>query len=343
MEEFTVSKKYTLIALLLTLVLLFVSCAGTGSGDVSSDPADGSSDNPDDLAEVRVAVLNGTTGFGIAPLWSDVKNGKPDFNAKIDFYADASLIPPMIINGSVDIAAVPTNLAAVVYAKTSGKIRVIAVNTLGVLFLLENGTSVNSLQDLRGKTVYVPGQGSNPEYILKGLLSAAGLENDVTVDGTTYSSPDALTSALAAGLADIGVLPEPKVTAATMQVGSGTLRVALDFTDEWKTATGTDLVQGCLIVRNEFADAHPALVEKFLTEYAKSVEKVNSDPQNAASLIVRAGLAGKEALVINALPRCNIVCMTGENMETALNAFWKSLFDVLPSSVGGSVPDDGIF
>lgn len=340
------SRYASFISVILMLTFLLISCgAGADSGcdSLSSVSGGSTSSIPEDNAEIRLAVLNGTTGFGIAPLWSDVKNGGSKLNAKIDFYGDASLIPPMIISGNIDAAAVPTNLAAVIYAKTSGNIKVLAVNTLGVLYLMENGTSVSCLADLKGKTVYVPGQNSNPEYVLKGLLSAAGLENDVTVDGTTYPSPDALAAALAGGLAEVGVLPEPKVTASVMQSGNGKLRVALDFTKEWKDTTGTDLVQGCLIVRKEYADQHPDVINEFLKEYKSSVDTVNSDPQKSAGMIVSAGLAAKEALVVNALPRCNIVCMTGDDMKTSLNAFWKALYNVVPSSVGGSLPDDGIF
>ena len=339
-----IRKLISFFSLFIVLTFLLVSCAaGNESGAVSSDVVGDASSAQEDKTQIRIAVLNGTTGFGIAPLFSKVQSGASSLDAKIDFYGDASLIPPMLISGNVDVAAVPTNLAAVVYAKTSGRIKVLAVNTLGVLYLLENGNTVNSLADLKGKTVYVPGQNSNPEYVLKGLLSAAGLEKDVTVDGTTYPSPDALTAALAGGLADVGVLPEPKVTAAVMQAGEGKLRVALDFTKEWKDATGTDLVQGCLIVRKEFADEHPDVIEEFLMEYRVSVDTVNTDPETAAGMIVSAGLAAKEALVIKSLPRCNIVCMTGDDMKTSLMAFWKALFDVVPSSVGGSLPDDDIF
>ena len=182
----------------------------------------------DDTTELRVAVLNGTTGWGAAPLISRIKSGESKLNAKIDTYTDATMVSPLIINGDADIAAVPTNLAAVLYNKTQGGVRVLAVNTLGVLYLLENGETVNSLSDLAGKTVYLPGQGSNPEFILRALVDGAKVEN-VTFD-YTYSSPDELATALASGKATLGVLPEPKVTAVTSK--KDTIRVALDFTEE---------------------------------------------------------------------------------------------------------------
>lgn len=292
----------------------------------------------EDTTELRVAVLNGTTGWGAAPLISQVKSGESKLNAKIETYTDASLVSPLIINGDADIAAVPTNLAAVLYNKTGGGVRVLAVNTLGVLYLIEDGSTVSSLSDLAGKTVYLPGQGSNPEFILRALVDGAGVEN-VTFD-YTYSSPDELATALATGKAALGVLPEPKVTAVTSK--KETLRVALDFTEEWKKQTSAPLVQGCIIVREDFLKEHTALVEKFLEEYKNSVEYVNSNPDEAAALIAEAGLAGNAAAAKAALPRCNITYLDGDRMRTALNGFWEALFRINPKSIGGKLPDDAL-
>ena len=342
----------TLLALTLSLALLlsFASCNTNENGDDTTAGNNQTSDitpdgddtttPPTDNTEIKVAVLNGTTGFGIAPLYCDIRDGKSGLNAKIDFYSDATLVAPLVISKSVDIAAVPTNLAAVLYNKTQGGIQVLAVNTLGVLYLVENGSTVNSLSDLEGKTVYLPGQGSNPEYVLKALLELAGIADKVTFD-YTYGSPDELTTALATGKASLGVIPEPKVTSAVTKNSS--LRVAIDFSKEWKTLTGTELVQGCIIARKEFVDAHPIAVENFLKEYKASVETVNSNAAEAAKLIVSAGIVANETLVTNALPRCNITYLTGEDMNSALNKFWGALFAQVPSSVGGKLPDNAIF
>lgn len=313
---------------LLTLLLAVIMLAATSLVSCKKD----------DTTELRVAVLNGTTGWGAAPLISRIGSGESKLNAKIDTYTDATMVSPLIINGDADIAAVPTNLAAVLYNKTNGGVRVLAVNTLGVLYLIEDGNTVNSLADLAGKTVYLPGQGSNPEFILRALVDGAGIEN-VTFD-YTYSSPDELATALATGKAALGVLPEPKVTAITSK--KETLRVALDFTEEWKKQTSAPLVQGCIIVREEFLKEHTALVEKFLEEYKKSVEFVNSNPEEASAMIAEAGLAGNANAAKAALPRCNITYLDGEEMRTALNGFWSALFKLDPKSVGGKLPDDAL-
>lgn len=330
-------KKLISLLLVLTLLLSFVSCIGNGD-ETTTTPE--TTVPVSDETQIRVAVLNGTTGFGIAPLYNDIKNGTSQVNAKIDFYADATLIAPLVIGGNVDIAAVPTNLASVLYNKTQGGIEVLAVNTLGVLYMIENGNTVSSLADLEGKTVYLPGSGSNPEYVLKALLKLSGLEDKVTLD-YTYATPDELTAALASGKASLGVIPEPKVTAAMTKNQS--LRVALDFSKEWKTLTGTELVQGCLIARKAFVDEHPIAVENFLKAYESSVSTLNSDPESAAKAVVAAGIANSEELVKNAIPRCNITYLVGDDMEKALTSFWGALFEQVPSSVGGAIPDDKIF
>lgn len=340
-------KRFISLALAILTVLSmsigFLSCKDEGDIEESvGETVEHEDTAPADFTEIRIAVLNGTTGFGIAPLYRDIQSGIDDhnINAKIDFYADATLVSPLVIGGSVDIAAVPTNLAAVLYNKTQGAIEVLAVNTLGVLYLIENGETVNSLADLEGKTVYLPGSGSNPEYVLKTLLELAGLTDKVTLD-YTYATPDELTAALAGGQAGIGVIPEPKVTSAMTKNSS--LRVALDFSKEWKTLTGTELVQGCIIARKEFVAAHPVAVENFLKAYETSVNTLNSDPEEAASAVVAAGIAANEELVKNALPRCNITYLIGGEMEAALNEFWGALFAQVPSSIGGALPDEGIF
>lgn len=329
-----------LLSLALALLLLFSLCACANTGE-TEETVNHDDTAPADFTEIRVAVLNGTTGFGIAPLYNDIQNGVDhNMNAKIDFYADATLVAPLVIGGSVDIAAVPTNLAATLYNKTQGGIEVLAVNTLGVLYLVENGETVKYLADLEGKTVYLPGSGSNPEYVLKTLLELSGLTDKVTLD-YTYATPDELTAALASGKASLGVLPEPKVTAAMTK--NAELKVALDFSEEWKALTGTELVQGCIIARKAFIAEHPVAVQNFLAAYEASVNTLNSDPDSGAAAVVSAGIAANEALVKNALPRCNITYLVGDDMKSGLTEFWGALFAQVPASIGGAMPDDGIF
>ncbi len=331
-----------IISLILVLMMLIASLVACQAPEEYPDVS-GESSNDNalvDNTQIRVAVMSGTTGFGIAPLISSIKNGESKLDAKIDIYSDATLVPPLVISKSVDIAAVPTNLASTLYNKTNGGISVIGVNTLGVLYVLENGESVKSLADLEGKTVYMPGQGTNPEYLFRALLALAGLTDKVTLD-YTYTTPDELSTAVIAGNAKLALLPEPKVTA--VMNNNSAVKVSLDLTAEWKKLAVVPLVQGCLIVRNEFAAEHPELLGKFIEEYAASVNKVNAEPESASQMIADAGIVGNAALALKAIPRCNITWLVGDEMKSALNSFWNELFKLAPSAIGGKLPDDAIF
>ena len=253
-----------ILSLILALIFVFglVAC-NTGNSEETTK-ADSENAVPDKNLDVNVTVLSGTTGMGMAKLMSDSKDGKAALKYNFTVISDATQISAGIIGGSIDIAAVPTNLASTLYKKTNGGVQVLAINTLGVLYLIENGNTVTDIASLKGKTVYVPGQGTNPEYILKYVIEKNGMKvgEDVIFD-YTYNSPDALSQAVSGGLANIALLPEPKVTVVKTQ--NKDLRTAIDLTAEWdKVAAKGSLVQGCIIARKEFVDAHKAEINAFL-------------------------------------------------------------------------------
>lgn len=292
--------------------------------------------------EINVSVLNGTTGFGAAKLISDAKNGKATLNYKFTVETDASNITAALINGSVDIAALPTNAAANLYNKTQGKVQIAAINTLGVLYLVTNNVEIYSMEDLRGKTVYCPAQ--NPAFIFDALCRANGLipGKDITLD-TSYAQPADLRTAVASKKVDIAVLPEPMVTIA--KGANADLNVSLDLTEVWETVYGENsLAQGCIVVRKDWAKEHPAELEKFLEEYKLSIEYTVENPKEASEMIVSEGVfAGKAPIAEKAIPKCNIVYIDGEDMKSALDTFFSKLYATAPASIGGSVPDDGIY
>lgn len=298
---------------------------------------------PDSELEVTVTVLSGTTGMGMAKLISESKAEKAALNYNFSIVSDATQVSAGILGGNIDIAAVPTNLASTLYNKTNGGVQVLAISNLGVLYLLEKGNSVESLGDLQGKTISIPGQGTNPEFILRHVLQENGLTvgEDVFFD-YTYSTPDTLSSALAGGLVDIALLPEPKVTAVKSQ--NAEIRTAIDLSVEWeKVSPKGSLAQGCIIVRKEFLDAHPVEVEAFLKEYRRSVEFVNEDIDAASELIAEAGIIPRAPLAKKAIPNCNIKYVDGDAMKAALTEFYSVLFELDPKSIGGKLPDDGLY
>ncbi len=293
-----------------------------------------------DDTTARIILLNGTTGMGAANMMAE-----NDSQFSFEIATAADVVSAAMISGSADIAAVPTNLASVLYNKTKGNVKAAAINTKGVLYILENGSSITSFDSLKGKTVYVPGLGSNPEYLLKYLCAKNGLEvgKDITIDGTTYPSPDELTTAVVAGKADIALLPEPKVT--VIKSKNANINVALDITAEWEKACGAEntLVQGCIIVRTEFAENHPEVVEKFLTQYKASIEKIATDPETSATNMALLGILPSKEVALKAIPGCNICYMEGEEMKTALSYLFGALYEIEPKSVGGAVPDNAIY
>lgn len=288
---------------------------------------------------VNVMVLNGTTGFGMANLMDAASRGEAAQEYNFTVETDASNIVAGLVNGSVDIAALPTNAAATVYNKTQGGVQVLALNTLGVLYLVTDGSvTVESMADLAGQTVYAPAQ--NPSFIFQHICQANGLE-DVTIDNT-YAQPADLNTAVASGEVSIAVLPEPMVTVARAQ--NPDLVVALDLTAEWdKVSPAGSLVQGCVVVRKDFVQSNEAAVAAFLEEYGASIEALTTDIEGTAAKIEANGIFTKAAVAAKAIPNCNVCFITGADMQAALSEFLTIMHGVAPASVGGAIPGDDFY
>lgn len=290
--------------------------------------------------EINVSVLSGSTGFGAAKMISDAKDGKTTLNYNFNVDTAPTNIQAGLINGDIDIAALPTNAAAALYKKSEGKVKIVAVNTLGVLYLMTNGENVTSINDLKGKTVYCPA--ANPAYIFEAICVANGLEIGKDVTLQTLTEPADVQKALASGEAKIAVIPEPLASAA--RAANTALVTALDLTKEWEKSYGENtLMQGCIVVRADFAEKHPKELEEFLKEYKESIEFTNASPKEASEMIVAANIFAKAPVAEKAIPKCNIVYIDGEEMATSLDVFFKKLYDVNPAAVGGALPDSGIY
>ena len=287
---------------------------------------------------VRVLTLNGTTGFGMASLMTRAEAGETALSYSFGVENDPSVVTAALVSGECDLAALPTNAAAALYNKTEGKVQILALNTLGVLYLVSDGTvEVTGFADLDGQTVYVPAQ--NPSFIFEYLCKANGV--DVTIDNS-YAQPAELNAAVSSGKVDLAVLPEPMVTVARAQ--NEALTVALDLTAEWdKVAEPGSLVQGCVVVRREFAEANPALLARFLEEYGASVELLTKDPAAAAQLIEKTGIFTKAAVAEKASPNCNVCFITGEAMEKSMSAFLQIMYETAPQSIGGKLPAEDFY
>ena len=291
---------------------------------------------------LHIAGLKGPTTMGLVNLLDMEKKGTAAMDYDLQLYGAADEIVPKLIKGDLDMAAIPANLAATLYQKTNGGIQVLAVNTLGVLYVVEKGDTVHSFADLKGRTILSTGKGTTPEYVLRYLLKKNGLDPDKDVKIEYYSEASEVTAQMAATKKDaIAVLPQPYVTAAQMK--DADLRVVLDLTKEWNKVCDTQLITGVTVVRTAYAEDHPDVVQAFLTDYEKSVNAANTDIDGTAALCEEIGVVAKAAIAKKALPKCNIVYRRGEEMKKDISAYLQVLYDASPAAVGGKLPDDNFY
>ena len=367
-------KYYKMSALLLALALLFTLAAcDPEAGAPTADPTDGTSadmlppeetlsslsptqgpsskpvETPSDVVpgEIRLAVLSGPTGIGAAKLLDNIDNNPASLsygNYDYTIYTDNSELVAGLTKGEIDIATMASNVALNLYNKTDGDVMIIAAGTLGVLHILEGSgsTEISAIADLAGKTIWSAGQGANPEYILRHLLQQSGLTpgEDVTIQ---FAEASEIQAKLLSGDIQYAMLPVPAATAAIAK-GEDKVRAAIDVTEAWDAMqSGSQLIMTAVVVRAEFAQAHPELVNAFLADYEESISYVNGNIDAAAELVAGYGLAPNEAIAKKAIPQCHLAFISGNEMLSALSGYFKALYDIDPASVGGSLPDDGIY
>lgn len=331
-----------LLALILSLALvltLFVACQSNANGDDPDVDMQGEGDLADPIT-INIGSMKGPTTMGMVKLMDNSDKGLTTNIYNVSMFGTADELVPKIVNGEIDIANVPANLASVLYKKTEGAISILNINTLGVLYVVETGETINSVADLKGKTIYSTGKGTTPEYTLNYILKSNGIdpENDVTIE---FKSEAAEVAAMLAGAENaVAVLPQPYVTVAMNNNAS--IRIALNLVEEYKAIDGTDMVTGVTIVRNEFLEANKEAVDIFMSEYAASVEYVNANVDEAAALIGGYDIVA-EGVAKKALPYCNIVYITGEEMKTSVETYLNVLFNSDATSVGGALPGEDFY
>lgn len=318
-----------IIALILAVALIAALAVGCNKPTVEA-------------VDTKIITLKGPTGIGMAKMMEDAK---ADQNSKYTFsvVGDPTEVVAAISSKKADIAALPTNLAATLYKRTEKGIKMIAINTLGSLYILENGNTINSFEDLRGKTIYATGQGANPEYVLNYLLEKNGLEvgKDVTVE--FKSEHTELATLLATNEVAIGMLPEPNVTSAMVQ--NKELRIALNLNEEWNKVAdeNSKLTMGCVVVRTEFLEQYPEQVELFIKQLGESINYAKENTAEAGALCEAHGIVPKAAIATKAIPNCNLTLVSGADMKPAIEDYFNLLHTANPTSVGGAVPDEAFY
>ena len=345
-------KRSKILALGLALALtagLLAGCTG-GSGSQSPSPTPSqtvtptptpSETAPAEKQTVNLAVLKGPSGVGAAKLLADSDAGETANDYAYSILADNTEIVAGLSSGSLDIAAVASNVAANLYNKTNGGIQIAAVSGLGVLYILENGNTVQSMADLKGQTLYATGQGANPEYVLNYLLTENGVD-PAEVD-IQWKTADEVSALMVSGEARLCMMPVPAATA--IQMSNPDVREALDLSAEWDGLNnGSHLTMTCIAVRTAFAQEHPEAVENFLADYAASVEYVKGDPTAASELVAQYGITPKAKIAELAIPKCSLVCITGKvAMADTIQGYFEVLSAANPDALGGSIPDDGFY
>ena len=325
----------------------------------SAEPSDEPVNTPDRVPHyrpVQIAVLSGPTGIGAAKLLSDADRGTGTLRAdyRYNIYSDNTELVARLTTGETDIATMASNMAVNLYNKTGGDVTIIAGGTLGVLHILEGGggTEINSVADLAGKTIYSAGRGANPEYILRHLLQKSGFEvvtdEEAVLDSTgekvkiAFCDAGEIQAGLLNGSIQYAMLPVPAATAAIAR-NEGRVRDAIDVTEAWDELQGGQLVMTAVVARTQFVMEHPELVDAFLADYEASIDYVTHNPDAAAELVAGLGLTANEAIAKLAIPQCHLVFLSDNDMMSALSGYFKTLYDIDPASVGGSLPDDGIY
>ncbi|MBN2851976.1 MAG: ABC transporter substrate-binding protein [Clostridia bacterium] len=337
---------FILIAILL-LSVAFTGCNKNNQSGETNNPTMSSIPSNTPTKEVTTAViagLKGPTSMGMIRMFAEVNSLSEFVKVEFNVYSAPDVITAGLLNGEIDIAAIPTNLAATLYNKTEGDIVLLGVNTLGVLNILTSDkVSITSMADLKGKKIIASGKGSTPEYILNYLLEMNGLDpsKDVEIEYKTEHSEVA--SMILSGEADIVLLPQPFVTTVIMQ--NPTIKNAVDMTEEWNKAAGDDstLMMGCLVTTREFAEKYESELVSLMILNLESAEWVNQYPSDAAPFIVQYDVLPSVEVAEKAIPDSNITFIFAQKAKDQLNGFFKILYDYNPQSIGGELPKDDFY
>ncbi len=327
-----------IISLLISVFVL--SCAFCGCVADVETASGGETDKP--TAVIRIAGMKGPTSIGLVGVMEDNSLGKTKNKYEFTLAGSADEITPKLLKGELDMAAVPANLASVLYNNTGGKIKLLAVNNLGVLYIMSKGVEITSVSDLKGKTIYTTGKGTTPEYTLRYILDKNGIDSQNEADIVFLSEATEVVAKASASETAVVMLPQPYATVAENKVEG--LETVIDVNEEWKKLDPEGaVVTGVIVVRSDFAEKFPNELKAFLSDFEKSIAFVNSDAENASDLVVKHGIFDNAAVIKKAIPKCNLKYIAGTQMKKPVLNYLGVLYEQNPKSVGGTLPKDDFF
>lgn len=334
-------KLLSIVAIVLSITML-LSLTGCGNNDTASSPSSESNSSEEYKAQdMHIACLKGPTGVGMAKLVEDAQNKKTANNYTFTIATAADEISGKIISGEINIASVPTNLAAKLHQKTNGKITMLAVNTLGVLSFLSSDESVKTMADLKGKIIYSAGEGSNPEYILKYILKQNNIDPEKDVTIKFVSTGEQLSAAMISGQATVAMVPEPAAT--TVLTKKTTVKRIFTVNDEWEKVSDSKLMMGCVVALDSYIENNKAAVDKFLEEYKASIAFANSNLDDTAKYCESYGIVPSAAIAKAAIPTCNVKYVDKDDMKNSIKGYFEVLLSFDAKSIGGKLPDDKFY
>lgn len=346
--------KKRLLALACAALLALGGLVGCQAGPADSEESKGSSSassttsQPSQKTTLRVAAIQGPTGIGLANLMEKNSHKLTQNDYQFEVFSSPEEVKALILNGDVDIASVPTNVAAALFNKTEGALQMLALNTGCVLTLMENGTRIKSIADLKGKTIYSTGQGANPEYVLRYILEKNGINPDKDVTLSFLTDNTDLAARMVSGKIEVALVPQPVATSVLLK--SETARVALNVSELWEkavtsagdTAAGSRVMMGCVVAKKSFIDSHQEAIKLFLAEYEDSVNAV-SDAKSTGALCEKYNIIANAAMATKAIPSCEITFIKGAAMKPAVGGYFDILASYNAKSVGGKVPTDAFY
>lgn len=334
MKAITVKKQSmfkVILAFALAAIMSFalIGCSGEQEESVVSEEVAAAAD------DLHIVSMKGATSIGLASMMQQEQG-------QFKVVAAADEAASLLMQDEADIALVPANLAATLYKKTEGKLRVIDANTLGVLYVVTADASIDSLESLAGRIVYMTGKGTVPEYTLSALLEAKGMSMD-DIDVQFKSEPTEVAACMAQNPEAIAILPQPYATA--LCVKDPSIQMKTDLSKEWEAVfdNHSSIVTGVTVAKASVVEENPEVIAEFLNRHAASAAEAVDNPAAIAETVADLGIIDNAAIAEKAIPYCNVVCLTGSDMKDALQGYLEALYDQNPVSVGGALPEDTFY